>query len=90
MASNKLWMLLAVSCLAGMVSVWFIPRPIRDQFEHFMSFVGSGSLAVSLFVYVAASRLGCREVTAAERFARRLLFKEAPPNRDASSTSKSF
>ena len=90
MASNKLWVLLAVSCLGGMVSVWFIPRPIRDQFEYFMPFVASGSLAVNLLVYAVASRLGCRDVTIAERFARRLLFKEAPPNRDASSTSKSF
>ena len=81
MASNKLWALLAVSCVAGMLFGLLIPRPIRGQFEYFVRFVACGSLAVNLLVYVVASRLARRDVTTAERFARRLLFKRAPLNR---------
>ena len=63
--------------LAGLLSAWFIPKPIKDQFLYFSFFVASGSLAISLLMYVVASRLGRGNVTPAERLARRLLFKRS-------------
>jgi hypothetical protein len=76
--SDKLWLLLAASFLAGLLSVWFLPAWIKDQLEYFFPFVMGGCLAFSFGLLVLASRLGRTDVTTAERFAGGLFFKKSP------------
>jgi hypothetical protein len=79
--SDKLWLFLAASFLAGLLAAWFTPASMKEQFGNFLPFVLLGYLAltlVNLMVCVLALRLGRPDVTAAERFARSLFFRTSP------------
>jgi len=72
--SNKLWVLLAVSFLAGVMAVWLAPEV---QFLlPFIAFVTCGCFALSLGICVLVSRFERTDVTTVERLARRMFFKK--------------
>lgn len=76
--SNKLWLLVAVSFLAGLLTSLFRLVSIDDAFGRILSLVLLSCLSLCFGMFVLASRLGRTDVTTAERFARRLFFKKSP------------
>jgi hypothetical protein len=81
---SKLRALLIVTFLAGLLAALFLPNPLKDQFNHFMptllAILLGWSLTLSLSIRLLAARLKRTDVTSAEKWARRMLFEEAPPN----------
>lgn len=76
-----MWVLVGVSLLAGVLAGVLIGiRMAEDRFVRFIPFVMCGAVALSLGIRILVSRFGRTDVTILERFARRLLFKQSPPN----------
>lgn len=71
---GKMWMVLAVAAVAGMLAIWFLPAGAQDQFEPILRFLTMASVTFSLAIWWLASRLRRTDVTSVERFARRVFF----------------
>jgi len=77
-SDKKLWLLLAASFLAGLLTALFRLVSIDDAFGQVLALVMLSCLAFSWGMLALARRLGRPDVSAAERFARRLLFQKPP------------